>query len=294
MTGRQDLVFLDVSESLCSGGLPAPLGAVSVQVPMVVSPRSTPGRPSRRSHTEEVDMAKPIRAVALVAVGALGLAACASGSSSGSSAAGGGGGGKTLIISTDLPLQGSNKDASDSTNQAIQLYLDQIGSKVGDFTIKLQPYDDSTAAAAKWDSAQCTANAKAHVANKNEVAVMGTLNSGCAKVEVPILNQDPNGPMLMLSHANTNVGLTKTWDPGEPSKYYPTGKRNYARVVTTDDVQGPADATFAGQTLGGNKGSVLNDNETYGQGVAKTFVEAAPKNGVQSLGNEAWDPKATT
>jgi branched-chain amino acid transport system substrate-binding protein len=235
-------------------------------------------------------MAKPIVAVAVVAAGALGLAACASGNNGGG---GGSGGGKTLIISTDLPLQGSNKDASDSTNNAIQLYLDQIGSKVGDFTIKLQPYDDSTAAAAKWDSAQCTANAKAHVANKNEVAVMGTLNSGCAKIEVPILNQDPNGPLLMVSHANTNVGLTKTWDPGEPGKYYPTGKRNYARVVTTDDVQGPADATFAGQTLGVKKCYVLNDNETYGQGVAKTFVEAAPKNGVQILGNEAWDPKAT-
>src|SRR3954454_23271615 len=154
MTGRQDLVFLDVSESLCSRGVPAPLGAVSVQVPMVVSPRSTPGRPSRRSHTEEVDMAKPIRAVALVAVGALGLAACASGSSS-SSAGGGGGGGKTLIISTDLPLQGANKDASDSTNQAIELYLKSINNKVGDYTIQLQKYDDSTAAAAKWDQAQC-------------------------------------------------------------------------------------------------------------------------------------------
>src|SRR3954470_14908015 len=147
--------------------------------------------PRRSSESEEVDMAKPIVAVAVVAAGALGLAACASGSGS-SGSSGGSGGGKTLIISTDLPLQGSNKDASDSTNNAIQLYLDQIGSKVGDFTIKLQPYDDSTAAAAKWDSAQCTANAKAHVANKNEVAVMGTLNSGCAKVEVPILNQDPN------------------------------------------------------------------------------------------------------
>jgi branched-chain amino acid transport system substrate-binding protein len=235
-------------------------------------------------------MAKPIRAVAVVAVGALGLAACASGSGTGSS---GGGASKTLIISTDLPLQGSNKDASDSTNRALQLYLDQIGNKVGNYSLKLQPYDDSTAAAAKWDSAQCGANAKAHVANKAEVAVMGTLNSGCAKIEVPILNQDPNGPMLMVSHANTNVGLTASWDPGEPNKYYPTGKRNYARVVTRDDVQGPADAIFVGQTLGVKKCYVLNDNETYGQGVGKLFAENAPKNGVQILGNEAWDPKAT-
>jgi branched-chain amino acid transport system substrate-binding protein len=240
-------------------------------------------------------MAKPIRALAVVAVGALGLAACASGSGSGSTNAGGGGS-KTLIISTDLPLQGSNKNASDSTNQAIQLYLDSIGNKVGNYTLKLQPYDDSTAAAAKWDSAQCGANAKAHVANKDEIAVMGTLNSGCAKIEVPILNQDPNGPMLIVSHANTSPGLTQDWaqkDPGEPNKYYPSGKRNYARVATTDAIQGQADAIFAGQTLGIKKVYVLDDNETYGQGVSKVFAAAAQQNGIQVVGNEAWDPKAT-
>jgi branched-chain amino acid transport system substrate-binding protein len=99
--------------------------------------------------------------------------------------------------------------------------------------------------------------------------------------------------MLMVSHANTNVGLTRSWDAGEPNKYYPTGKRNYARVVTTDDVQGAAAAIFAGQTLGVKKCYVLNDNETYGQGVAKVFKENAQKNGIQVVGDEAWDKKAT-
>ncbi len=238
-------------------------------------------------------MAKPIRALAVVAVGALGLAACASGSDSGTGGSGGGGSAKTLIVSTDLPLQGSNKDASDSTNNAIDLYLKSIGNKVGNYTIQLQKYDNSTAAAAQWDQAQCQANAQKHVQNKAEVAVMGTLNSGCAKIEVPVLNQAPDGPLLMVSHANTNVGLTRQWDAGEPNKYYPTGKRNYARVVTTDDVQGAAAAIFAGQTLGVKKCYVLNDNETYGQGVAKVFKENAQKNGISVVGDEAWDKKAT-
>jgi branched-chain amino acid transport system substrate-binding protein len=235
-------------------------------------------------------MAKPIRVVALVAVATLGLAACGSSSSSSSS---GGGGGKTLIIATDLPLQGPSKDASDSTNQAIDLYLSQIGYKAGPYTIKLQKYDDSTAAAAKWDSGQCQTNATQHVQNKDEVAVMGTFNSGCAKIEVPILNQDPNGPMLMVSHANTNPGLTQKWDAGEPDKYYPKGTRNYARVVTTDNVQGTAVSTFASQSLGIKKIYILNDNETYGQGVAKQVAQEMAKDGVTVVANEAWDAKAT-
>jgi branched-chain amino acid transport system substrate-binding protein len=235
-------------------------------------------------------MAKPIRVVALVAVATLGLAACGGSSNGGGS---GSGGGKTLIISTDLPLQGASKDASESTNNAIDLYLSQIGYKAGDYTIKLQKYDDSTAASAKWDSGQCATNATAHVKNKDEVAVMGTYNSGCAKIEVPILDQDPSGPMLMVSHANTNPGLTKTWDAGEPDKYYPKGSRNYARVVTTDDVQGTAAATFMAKDLGIKKLYVLNDNETYGQGVAKQVASEAAKAGITVIANEAWDGKAT-
>jgi branched-chain amino acid transport system substrate-binding protein len=234
-------------------------------------------------------MAKPIRVVAVVAVATLGLAACGGGSSGGSTS----GGGKTLIVSTDLPLQGVSKDASDSTNKAIELYLEQIGSKAGDYTIKLQKYDDSTAAAAKWDSGQCAKNGTAHVGNKDEVAVMGTFNSGCAKIEVPILNQDPSGPMLMVSHANTNPGLTKKWDAGEPEKFYPKTTRNYARVVTTDDVQGTAVASFMAKDLGIKKLYVLNDNETYGQGVATQVTAESKKAGITVIANEPWDGKAT-
>jgi branched-chain amino acid transport system substrate-binding protein len=223
---------------------------------------------------------------AIALAGSLALAACGSSTSSSTT-----GSGKTLVISTDLPLQGSSKDASDATNQAIELYLDQIGYKAGDYKIELKKYDDSTAAAGKWDQAQCTKNATDHVANVNEVAVMGTYNSGCAKIIVPVLNSDPTGPMLMVSQANTNPGLTKTWDPGEPDKYYPKGTRNYARVVTTDDNQGRAAAQFMAKDLGVKSCYILNDNETYGQGVATAFVTEANKQGLKILGNDPWDAK---
>ena len=202
----------------------------------------------------------------------------------------------TLTISSDLPLQGSSKDASEATNNAIKLYLKSVGNKAGKYEIKFKEYDDSTAAAAKWDSGQCQKNATEHVQTKGEVAIMGTYNSECAKIIVPILNQDPSGPMLMVSHANTNPGLTqdKKWEAGEPEKFYPKGVRNYARVVTTDDVQGKAAATFVAQELGVKKVYIVNDNEAYGQGVAKQFEESAKAVGITVLGNEPWDPKATS
>jgi len=223
-----------------------------------------------------------LAAVALVAVG------CGDGTSNTGS---GGDTEKTLIIGVDLPFTGASKDASDDTWEAMQLYVEQIKGKAGKYNIKLQKYDDATAAKGSWDEAQCTKNAGEHVTNADEVAVMGTYNSGCAKIIAPVLNQDPKGPMLMVSHANTNPGLTKTWDPGEPAKYFPTGKRSYARVVTTDDIQGPAAAQFAAQDLKVKKCFVLNDTETYGEGVAKTFSEEAAKQGITIVGQSGWDKK---
>jgi branched-chain amino acid transport system substrate-binding protein len=233
-------------------------------------------------------------------VAALALAGCASksgGSSTSSAAAGGSSssgaasGGKTVFISTDLPLQGTSATQSEDTNKLIQLYLDQVGNKAGPYTVKLKTYDDATAAKGAWDDAACAKNATDHVANADEVAVMGTFNSGCAKIELPVLNQDNTGPMLMVSHANTNPGLTKTWSTGEPDKYYPSGKRNYARVVTTDDYQGNAAAAFAATDLKVKKCFVLNDNQTYGLGVAKAFASAAKTQGINVVGEQSWDTK---
>jgi branched-chain amino acid transport system substrate-binding protein len=235
-------------------------------------------------------MAKTVKFAALAAIAGLALAACG-----GSSEA------KTLIIATDLPLQGSAKDANDSTNNAMALYLEQqdedadtAGVQIGGYTIELKYYDNATAATGSWDDAACTKNATDHVANAAEVAVMGTYNSGCAKLIVPVLNEASDGPILMVSHANTNPGLTKAWDPGEPDIYYPSGKRSYARVVTTDDFQGSAAAQFAAQDLKVTKCYVLNDNQTYGQGVARAFAEEAAAQGIEVVGNEAWDAAQPT
>ena len=193
-------------------------------------------------------------------------------------------------------MQGGSADQSASTVNAIKLLIKQMGGKAGAYTIKLRTYDNSTAAKGSWDDAQCAKNASEHVAARDEIAVMGTYNSGCAKIIVPILNQDPSGPMVMVSNANTNPGLTKTWDVGEPGKYYPTGKRNYYRVVTTDDNQGAAAAEFA-KSQGVKSVYVLNDTQTYGQGVAKAFTSSAKKLGLNVLSSgdagEGWDAKAT-
>jgi branched-chain amino acid transport system substrate-binding protein len=204
--------------------------------------------------------------------------------------------GGNLLIASDLPLQGSGRTQTLQMTRAIKYVLQQHNFKAGKYTLAYQSCDDATAQAGKWDSGKASANANAYAQNSSVVGVIGTFNSGAAEIEIPILNRAPNGPIAMVSPANTYVGLTHGGPgtaAGEPGKYYPTGKRNYARVVAADDFQGAADAILA-KSLGVKKVFILNDKEAYGLGVATNFKNAAVKLGLKVVGFTAWDGKASS
>jgi branched-chain amino acid transport system substrate-binding protein len=200
------------------------------------------------------------------------------------------------LIVSDLPLQGSSRTQTTQIVGAIRYLLDKQGWKAGDHKIAYQSCDDATAQAGKWDSGKCSQNANAYAGNDKLIGVLGTFNSGCAAIEIPVLNQAANGGIAMLSPANTFVCLTEG-GPGcedtEPDKYYPTGNRNYARVVPHDAYQGAAVAEFMKEE-GVKSVYVLNDKEAYGLGVATNLRNAAEHLGIKIAGFEAWDPKASS
>jgi branched-chain amino acid transport system substrate-binding protein len=200
------------------------------------------------------------------------------------------------LIASDLPLQGSGRTQTSQMTRAIKFVLNQHGWKAGKYTLAYQSCDDSTAQAGKWDSGKTSANANNYAADSSVIGVIGTFNSGAAEIIVPVLNRASNGPIAMISPANTYVGLTHGGpgtSAGEPGKYYPTGKRNYARVVAADDFQGAADALYA-KSVGVKKVFILNDKEAYGLGVATNFKNAAKKLGIKVVGFTAWDGKASS
>jgi branched-chain amino acid transport system substrate-binding protein len=200
------------------------------------------------------------------------------------------------LIASDLPLQGAGRTQTIQMSKAIAYIFGQAGWKAGSTTLAYQSCDDSTAQAGKWDSGKCSTNANAFAQDASVIGEIGTFNSGCAEIEIPINNRSPNGPLAQISPANTYVGLTHSGPgtaAGEPNKYYPTGKRNYARVVAADDFQGAADATLA-QQLGIKKLFILNDKEAYGLGVATNTKNAAVKLGIKIVGFTAWDGKASS
>src|SRR5438876_8444665 len=180
-------------------------------------------------------------AIAALAAIALTAAGCSSsGSSSTPSGGSSSGGGGTVDFYSSLPLQGASSAQTGPLVNGIKLALSQAGNKAGQWTVNYQSLDDSTAAAGQWDAGQTAADARKAASDPKAVYYIGEFNSGASEVSIPILNQ---AAVPEVSPANTYPGLTTNdpgTSPGEPQKYYPTGKRNYLRIVPRDTIQGIA------------------------------------------------------
>ena len=228
---------------------------------------------------------RAIRLTVLGAVSALVFVGCGGGAGGGD----GEGGAQPVKIVSDLPLQGANRAQTTTMVNAIELAIQQRNGKAGDIKIDYESFDDATAQAGQWDEAKCGENAQKAAQDEDIVGWIGPFNSGCAAVEIPILNR---AGLAMISPANTYIGLTKPGGaPDEPEKYYPTGERNYARVIVADDKQGKAGVALMTEE-GFDSVYILDDNETYGKGLADQFEKAAKEQGIDVLGREGIDGSA--
>src|SRR5260221_5108943 len=226
-------------------------------------------------------------AIALAAVGGSSGSSGGSASTSQSAAAGG----KVVDIYSSLPMQGASSAQTIPLVNGIKLALAQASGKAGQWTVNYQVLDDSTAAAGKWDPGQTAAYARKVASDSKAVFYIGEFNSGASEVSIPILNE---AGIPQVSPANTYVGLTTSLPgsaPGEPQKYYPTGKRTYLRIVPIDSIQAAADM-IAMKNAGCNKVAVANDKEAYGAGLATLLGLEKGFYGVTIVSNTGIDPTA--
>jgi branched-chain amino acid transport system substrate-binding protein len=206
----------------------------------------------------------------------------------------GGAGEPGALIVSDLPLRGDSKERSTQMNDAIRLVLEGAGWQASGTAVGFQACDDSSPGTGLWTKAICQANARAYAADPSVLAVIGTYNSGCAELEIPILGRAPDGGVAMISPGNTAICLTEPSPEcagGTPGSLYPKA-HNYARVVPNDAYQGAGLASFA-KGEGVRSAYVLyagGDPTSLGQ--AKTFRGAAKQAGIDVLGFTAWNPKA--
>ena len=202
------------------------------------------------------------------------------------------------LIVSDLPLHGDSAERSKQMNDAIVQEMARKGWLTGNTEVAFQACDDSLASMGEWDENLCRANAQKYAANPDVIGVIGTYNSGCAAIEMPILNRAPGGGVPMVSPGNTFVCLTEPsptlCKPDEPQKYFPSGTRNYIRVVPNDAVQGAGMASFANQQGIRKPFILIASDDPTSEGQGRTFEGAAKSLGMNIAGVEHYDPKASS
>src|SRR5580658_10369849 len=220
----------------------------------------------------------PILRAVVVAGLTASLAAC-SGSSSGSSTSGGV---PTIEIGVDLPLNGADAAVGVPTANGAILAVEQAnaaGFEGGKFKLTTIVLDDSVQG--KHDPAAGAQNVKTFIADQAVLGMVGPYNSNVAKAEIPLTN---DAGLAQISPSNTNDGLTL----GDDAKKLRTANPDtnaYFRVCTNDTHQGGALAQFA-KTLKFKQVFIIDDNETYGKGLADSFEAAFKRLGGTSLGHE--------
>ncbi|MBX6343273.1 MAG: branched-chain amino acid ABC transporter substrate-binding protein, partial [Thermomicrobiaceae bacterium] len=198
-----------------------------------------------------------------------------------------------MKIVSSWPLTGANEKVGTDSVKGVQMAIEDHGGAAGGYKIVYEPLDDATAAKGQWDAGKESENANKALSDPDVMVYLGTYNSGAAKISIPILNK---ANLVMISAANTYPGLTKKIpglvEANEPEVYYPTGVRNYCRVVPSDEIQGSVAASFA-QSIGAKRVYVLDDTQLYGHGIAVVFAETAKKLGMEVVGQEGIDTRAS-
>jgi branched-chain amino acid transport system substrate-binding protein len=187
----------------------------------------------------------------------------------------------TIRIGVDLPVSGADAAIGIPTQNGAVLAIEEAGKTFTGGTFKLEGSLLDDAVQGVHDPAAGAQNVKTFIADSSVLAMVGPFNSNVAKAEIPLTN---DAGLAQISPSNTNDGLTVGPDAKLLRTAHPD-TNSYFRVCTKDSRQGSALAQFA-QKLGYKKIFVIDDNETYGKGLADTFDASFRQLGGNVLGHE--------
>jgi branched-chain amino acid transport system substrate-binding protein len=196
-----------------------------------------------------------------------------------------------LIVLSTL-LQGGFAAHGIQAAQSVKLVLAKRNWRAGPHTVGVQVCDEIPYGSESSDPRTCARSARALAANPAVLGVIGPWSSSCGAM-ISILNR-ARGPVSMISPSATYVGLTRPGPgvvAGDPARFQPSGRRNFARVVPADDVQGAAGVLYA-RRLGARRMFVLHDDGDFGRGLAADVQAASARAGFGLAGAAPWRPSA--
>lgn len=223
-------------------------------------------------------------AVALLAAAAL-ASGCGGVALSGASSLG-----SKLTVYSSLPLQGVSAASSRQILGGEKLALADAGGQVGQFKVSFYSMDDASPKTGQWDPGITAADAKTAAQDTSTIAYIGDYNSAASAVSLPLINA---AGVLQVSPASPYVGLTSSLDAGqdEPERFYPTGKRNFGRLMPADPVQAAAQVALM-RALHVRRVYAIDDLDPFQAPLAQIVVEEARRAGIQAHGPDGIDTGA--
>ncbi|HEY7952795.1 MAG TPA: ABC transporter substrate-binding protein, partial [Solirubrobacteraceae bacterium] len=175
--------------------------------------------------------------------------------------------GNLLTVYSSLPLQGASAGVSQQIVNGEKLALYDAGGHVGQFRVSYYSLDDANPQTGQWDPGITAADAKTAAQDTSTIAYLGDYNSPATAISLPLINA---AGILQVSPASPYVGLTSSLDAGqdEPERFYPTGRRNFARLAPGNVVEAGAQTQLM-RSLGVKKVYVLYDQDPFDQPLAQ-------------------------
>ncbi|MFJ1703842.1 branched-chain amino acid ABC transporter substrate-binding protein [Kitasatospora sp. NPDC088346] len=190
-------------------------------------------------------------------------------------------GATTVVIGVAAPLSGSLSALGLGIKNSADLAVKKANRthEVPGVTFELQALDDQAQPATGQQ------NATRLVGDAKVLGVVGPLNSSVAQAMLGVL--DPAG-LTDVSPANTNPLLSQgpDWAKGVKARPHPS----YFRTVATDAAQGPYAAQYLYQDARKTRLFVIDDNGTYGSGIAAAAGGQFTRLGGTVVGTEHVKP----
>jgi branched-chain amino acid transport system substrate-binding protein len=224
-------------------------------------------------------------AVAALAVLGAGVSGC--GSVSGTASAN-----DQLTVYSSLPLQGPSGAISQQIVDGEKLALYQAGGHVGKFNVSYFSQNDSNPKTGEWDPSVTAQDAKTAADDPSTIAYLGDYDSAATAISLPLINA---AGILQISPSSPYGGLTSSLYAGqdEPERFYPTGKRSFARLEPGDQAQARAQVALM-RELGVRKVYVIDDQGPFEQPLAQMVVADAEQAGIAVAAHDSIDTTATT
>jgi len=219
-----------------------------------------------------------IAITAALAAGSLTLTACGSRDDDGGSS---NGDKTTVVIGVDAPTTGDLSALGLGIKNSADLAIKTANKDefVKGVEFKLESLDDQAQPSVGQQ------NAQKFISDKDILGVVGPLNSSVSQqMQKPL----SDAGLTQVSPANTGTELTQGdgWKTGKSVRQFKT----FFRTATTDEIQGAFAAEYLYTKAGIKKTYLIDDQKTYGAGLAASFKANYTKLGGKIVGSDHINP----